>query len=335
MRLRHALLPILLSAALPAGAAMAHDQQGAKFPQDKMCLGLPAAKVAIQSYTFMGELLGITLPPELYDKPPFAKFVALQSKFGNQKPSPPAPEKIAAMLKTLRDIGYRNVEGFGLIEGPAPDVYAKLLKEAGLSPVASHYDLDPAVWSAILARAKANGQRFVGSGGFGKPGLDTLEHVLETARNLDALGKAATDQGLTFYVHNHTEEFTRSFPFDRGDGKPVMTSAWEIVAAKTDPRYVHFEVDVFWAQTAFKPEKFDELLAFMTKYRDRIVLLHMKDYAANGAVADLGRGTIDWRRVVKAAGPQIGYYIYEYDLPPNPAESARIGFDYLTCGGRG
>ncbi len=60
----------------------------------------------------------------------------------------------------------------------------------------------------------------------------------------------------------------------------------------------------------------------------------MKEMAPNAAVADMGAGTTDWRRVVEAAGPQIAYYIYEFDFPSDPAQSAKIGFDYLGCGGQ-
>lgn len=155
--------------------------------------------------------------------------------------------------------------------------------------------------------------------------------------NIDARASSArrwTDKvkSASPYVHNHTGEFDNRFPYDHSDGKPVMTSAWEIVAANTDTRFVQFEVDIFWARLAFKPDRLDDLLAFLTKYRSRIALLHMKNLAANGAVTDMGVGTTDWRRVIEAAGPQIAYYIYEFNFPSNPAKSAKIGFDYLSCG---
>lgn len=38
----------------------------------------------------------------------------------------------------------------------------------------------------------------------------------------------------------------------------------------------------------------------------------MKDLAPNGAVADMGVGTTDWRRVIEAAGLQIAYLIDDF-----------------------
>lgn len=58
------------------------------------------------------------------------------------------------------------------------------------------------------------------------------------------------------YVHNHTGEFDARFPYDPGDGKPVPTSAWEIVAANTDPRFIQFEIDVFLGSSGIQARPF-------------------------------------------------------------------------------
>jgi sugar phosphate isomerase/epimerase len=330
-------IALLASAAILSGQGVAaqgpaadHAHHAAK-PQ---CLGLPEQKVAVQTYNFAAGLAGVTFPAEWDGLPVTAKFQQAMpmfaKMFGGQQPKP-TREQIGSVLKAIHDIGFRNVEGFDLISQGSPELYAALLKENGLQAVANHTELNPAQWPERLAEAKARGQTFVGSSGFGKPGFDTLEHTLETARNLNALGKAAEAQGLKFYVHNHDKELTTQFLYDKGDGKPVMTSAWEIVAANTDPKLVHFEVDVFWALAAYKPDHFKDLTAFLEKYRSRIVMLHIKDLAANGAMAAPGKGVIDWRQVVAAAGPQIAYYIVEYDLPSDAAKVSKDGFTYLTC----
>lgn len=335
MKGRHIAPLLMISSALAAGGASAHDHSAhKKAPAAARCLGLPVEKIAIQTYVFASTLADIPVPAEWDTLPVGEKFERLKPSFAKLAGAKPDPARLETVLKQISAIGYRNIEGMDLIGGSDPAAYAKLLKDNGLQAVASHTSLDKDKWPATLAAAKARGQRFIGSGGFGSPGLDTLDHVLETARNLDTLGKAAAAEGITLYVHNHTGEFDNRFLYDHGDGKPVMTSAWEIVAANTDPRFVQFEVDIFWARLAFKPDRLDDLLAFLTKYRSRIALLHMKDLAANGAVTDMGAGTTDWRRVIEAAGPQIAYYVYEFDFPSDPAKSAKIGFDYLSCGGQ-
>ena len=102
--------------------------------------------------------------------------------------------------------------------------------------------------------------------------------------------EAAAAEGLTLYVHNHTGEFDNRFLYDHGDGKPVMTSAWEIVAANTDPRFVQFEIDVFWARLAFKPDRFDDLLAFLesqpTAHRNQLSHLERAHVSKQFALFD-------------------------------------------------
>lgn len=328
---RHIASLLLLSSALCAGTAAAHDHKHKPASAPAQCLGLPVDKIAIQTYVFASTLADIPIPAEWDTMPVAEKFERLKPSFMKLAGAKPDPARLAAVFKEISAMGYRNVESMSLISGGSPEAYAGLLKDAGLKSVASHVSLDKSKWPAQLAEAKALGQRFIGSGGFGQPGLATLDQTLETARNLNELGKAAAAEGLTLYVHNHTGEFDARYLYDNGDGKPVMTSAWEIVAANTNPRFVQFEVDIFWARLAFKPDKLDDLLGFLEKYRSRIALLHMKDLAPNGAVTDMGAGTTDWRRVVEAAGPQIAYYVYEFDFPSDPMKSARIGFDYLSC----
>lgn len=282
------------------------------------CLGIPADRIGMQLYSVATELR----PPG----PPLAA--------GAPRPAPPPvdPVKLDSVLAALSGIGWRNIENYSGNWGIGDAGYKAVLDRHQLKSVAAHEATDDAGWTAVLDRAKALGQTHVGSGNYGQPGLDTLEHVLQTAAHLNALGAQASARGLKFYVHSHRDEFTNTFSYDvNGDGRAETATAWEIVAAKTDPRHVTFEVDVHWARVALGIDKFEDLLAFLQKYRARITLLHIKDTSPTGEIADLGRGTTDWRRLVSAAGPQVAYYLWEFDRPPNPLQSAKVAYDYITC----
>jgi sugar phosphate isomerase/epimerase len=238
-------------------------------------------------------------------------------------------------LGNLHDIGWRNLETVGGNMGLGDAGLKAVLDKYQLQVVGAHEGMDEARWESVLDRSKLLGQHFVGASTFGPPGLDTLDHVLATAANLDKLGQAAHARGLKFYVHSHSTELKQRFEYDlKGNGHPRMLTAWEIVAARTDPRYVSFEVDIHWARVGMGLDHFDDLLEFLKAHRSRIVLLHIKDTTADGKIADLGLGTTDWRRVVAAAGSQVQYYLWEFDGPPKPLDSARIAFAYMTCGMR-
>jgi sugar phosphate isomerase/epimerase len=252
-------------------------------------------------------------------------------------PSGPPPgavpaDRLASAFAGMHAIGFRNMERVDGTLGLSSDAYRKAAHDNGLAVIGGHDSLDAAQWDQTLDRARALGQTYVGAAGFGEPGLDTLEHTLATAANLNRLGRAAAAKGLRLFVHNHEGEIATRFSYDlTGHGKKQPVPAWEIVAANTDPRLVTFEVDIHWTWRALGIGKSADLLAFLEKYRGRIELLHIKDTAANGGITDLGKGITDWPAVIKAAGPGVRYYIWEYDNDPDVFKSARIAYDFLRC----
>lgn len=279
------------------------------------CTPIAPGKIGAQLYTFASLLAA----------PPAEQHAA-------DKASPAAQQRLERTFGALRSAGFRNVELFGGTLGHSEGFYRSIAHKHGIAMIAGHENLDPVKWNATLDTAKRLGQRYIGSGEFGKPGFGTLSETLATAAELNRLGKAAAAKGLRFYVHNHSGELETRHLYDAsGNGRAIPTSAWEIIAANTDPHYVSFEVDIYWAWRAFGRERFRDLLSFLIKYRSRVALLHVKDTAEDGSITDLGKGITDWSAVFKAAGPGIRYYLFEYDNPSDPIRSARIGYDYLRC----
>ena len=282
------------------------------------CLSLPTAKIGMQIYSVRSAVR--PLPPR--GTPPSTPQAAFEEA------------KLDAVLEQLRRIGWRNIENVNGDWGLGAPAFKALLDKNQIKSVASHDALNDDTWAAALDRAVLLGQSLIGSGNYGMPGLDSLAQVLATAERLNKLGEQAAARGLKFYVHNHWREFNSVYPFDlNGDGKTEVVSAWEIIAAKTNPKFVNFEVDVHWTRVAFGLDNYDQVLKFLERYRSRVVLLHIKDTALDGSYTDLGRGTTDWSRLLIAAGPQISYYIWEHDNPTDPMASAKIGYDFMTCAG--
>jgi sugar phosphate isomerase/epimerase len=298
---------LLAVAALCAGQASARP--GAP---PRNCAPIPEEKIAYQLYNLTRVLQA------------------------GQAPGQPLKVSIARLsenLAAMRAAGFHHFERFGDTLGEAVPDYAATARRSGQTVIGSQGTLDPAQWEAAMDAAVALGQTEIGAAGFGAPGIDTLAHTLLTAARLNALGKRAAARGLRLYVHNHTQELTTKFPYDLGKTGTVRpVSAWKIVAATTDPRYVHFEIDVHWASVAFGVRNTGALLAFLRKYHDRIDLLHVKDTAADGKITDLGAGVTDWPAVFRAAGSGIRHYIWEYDNVPDVFRSAAIAHRFLRCG---
>lgn len=291
--------------AAAAGAAIVLGlSAGAAAAGEAACVAVPADRIAVQLYSLREAL-----------------------------PSTPEADRTEVVFAELGAIGFAGVERFAGTSGLTAEAYRAAADRRGLRIVSSHESLDPATWPERLVEAKALGQTHIGSGGFGAPGFETLEDTLATARNLNRLGEQAAVEGLVLVAHNHDGELTRFHPYDLdGDGKAEPTRAWEIIAAETDPRWVSFELDVHWTRVGLGVDRFEETLDFVRRHRDRIALLHVKDTAADGSIADLGRGTTDWARLFEAAGPGVAAYIWEHDNPADPLASARIAYDFLSCG---
>ncbi len=301
------LLSAVTSAAPPALQA----------PQARSCTPLPDEKIAVQMYSMNGAL-----------RDPNAAAGGRGGRGGTPT------SIIESVLAGLHTIGYKNTELAGIFGQPI-DTVRPLLEKNRIKVIGNHGNLtnDMTAWAQTIADAQALGQTaMIGSAGFGQPGLGGgLPNVLATAANLNKLGEAAAAKGYALYMHNHAAEIATKYEYDiKKNGKPESVSALEIVAANTDPRYVHFEIDVHWALNAYKLNQ-DDLIAFLNRLKGRIIALHVKDTAPDGTITDLGAGIIDWPRVYAAAGPDVKYYIWEYDGAPDPLKNAEIAYKYMRC----
>ncbi|OJU11306.1 MAG: hypothetical protein BGN86_12000 [Caulobacterales bacterium 68-7] len=300
----------------------------------KACVPIPVDKIGIQLYSLNAVFAGTTPAPRPPSTPESMRNggapPAAAAPATPRPPPPPAdPARVDQVLARVSAIGYRNAEGAGTAGLPVAQ-WGQLLEKNKLKLISNHGQLNPTTWDQQLADAVTTKMGpYIGSGNYGNPGLNSLEDVLATAKNLNDLGRRASAKGLRFYVHNHTREFDNKYLYDiNKDGKPVMTTAWEIVAAETDPKYVNFEVDVHWALEAFKLDQ-PAMLAFIKKYSDRIILYHIKGTKGT-ELADVGGDDTDWPAVY-AAGKKVEYYIWEYDGPPDGLKSAETAFNYMTC----
>jgi sugar phosphate isomerase/epimerase len=280
----------------------------------RTCTPLPEAKIAIQMYSMNGALRDPGAAP------------------GARGGTPPAI--VDSVLAGLHTIGYKNAELAGLF-GQTIGTVRPLMEKNQIKVIGNHGNLtaDLSAWAQTIDDAKTLGQDpMIGAAGYGPPGLNGgIENVLATAANLNKLGEAAAAKGLALYMHNHAAEVSTTYSYDiRKNGKPEMVSALEIVAANTNPRYVHFEIDVHWALNGLKGNQ-DDLIALLNRLKGRIIALHVKDTAPDGKITDLGAGVIDWPRVYAAAGPDVKYYIWEYDGAPEPMKNAEIAYKYMRC----
>ena len=222
----------------------------------------------------------------------------------------------AGTLQRVAQIGYAGVEfaGYGnltSLEMPA------LLAETRLKAVSTHLGLDalenPQL-SASIRYCKDIGCSFIVLPSLPKE-WRTQEGIRALAPRLNAIGRQCQELGITFAYHNHDFEFTR------------VSSVYllDYLTQATDPSLVKIELDVYWAAYAgVDPVSYLQVLA------DRVVLVHLKDMAADRSMTEVGKGILNMQQICAFAQARGLWGIVEHDYPQIPSlESARISFEYF------
>lgn len=132
------------------------------------------------------------------------------------------------------------------------------------------------------------------------PDYPTDEVIAEYATYFNRIGELSAERGMQFCYHPRQQEMKVT------DGK----SAFETIAANTDPEKVHFEIDTYEATEA--EVDVEELLKRLTK---RVTLLHIHDH---GIIGDSEK--IDFEKII-AQGIRTGVKdifveVRNFSLPP-------------------
>ena len=106
---------------------------------------------------------------------------------------------------------------------------------------------------------------------------------------------------------------------------------------ETDPRFVHLEMDIYWAYAAKNLFPGFEPLDYVQAQPHRYALWHVKDGATaappdpDGLVfVDVGDGVIDFRTFFDEQGNK-GYHQYVVERDSAPGGSANPGQSYRTA----
>lgn len=218
------------------------------------------------------------------------------------------------VVKTLADLGYTQVEGFG---GNFEDAagFRSLLDQNGLSMPSGHFSVDMLENEPekALEIAKALGIRRIYC-----PYLDESERPGDAAgwtafaARLEAIGERMRAGGVAFGWHNHDFEFVAC-----DDGTLPMQAILD------GAPNIDWEADIAWIIRGGA-----DPFAWISANKDRITAAHVKDIAPAGECADedgwsdVGHGTVDWTALMaalKEAG--VDLFVIEHD---NPSDATRF-----------
>ena len=218
-------------------------------------------------------------------------------------------------MEIAAQAGYTGVE-FAGYDGIAGPEMRRLLASLGLRGTGSHIaydalrdDLDGCVRYCLEA----------GITSAACPGceMNDRDQALAQAEFLEACAERCGAEGIPFAYHNHAHEFA-----DAGNGETLF----DVLLHNTSK--LGAELDVFWAAYAGV-----DPLAFIQTYAGRVPLLHFKEFGAENANVELGRGCLDFAALARAGLAQGTRELIveqeQYTMPPE--ESIRVDAAYMQA----
>jgi sugar phosphate isomerase/epimerase len=265
------------------------------------------------------------------------------------------PYGFERVLARVAELGYKEVEFAGYTQHTSilgrqitPAEIRKILDDNGLVANGTHTSINPTTFTEQLDISETLGMKHIGTGN--DPSNSVYTADWDAAADLwNELGRQAKRRGMKLYTHNHDAAY--GFLLDEGpldaNGKPTRSSGMrklEYFFGKADPKYVFFELDIYWAYVArFKHQKFtdkrgvertdlfDPILNVASR-GDRFPLFHAKDGNRNSALSNgyemvpLGEGDINFQQFFETIGDaDYRHANWEQDNAPggtaNPGQS--------------
>ncbi|WP_235996684.1 sugar phosphate isomerase/epimerase family protein [Aestuariimicrobium ganziense] len=233
-------------------------------------------------------------------------------------------EEPEAVLADLAEIGFKNVEPFGLTN--FADVLAEGLPKHGLVAPTTHSMLGTLTGSRevevdtneVLDAAEKVGVKTIICPASSPELWQTRDGIAQVAEMLNKANALAAERGLEVGYHNHWWEIET--PFDEGTGLDVLASL-------VDPA-VRIEVDTYWASVGGT-----DVNALLGRLGDRVIALHLKDGDGsrdNKKQVAAGQGVIPIMDFV-AAAPSMRYGVIELDdCSTDKTTAVRESFAYLN-----
>jgi sugar phosphate isomerase/epimerase len=244
---------------------------------------------------------------------------------------------VPGTLAKIAEVGFKEVEFAGLF-GQSPKDVRAMLDKSGLSAPATHVD-----WATVenklpetLESAKILGHQFIIVPWIGEVERKQPDIWKKAADLFNRTGAASQKAGIQFAYHQHGFEFV---PSDALGGK----MPYDFLLENTDPGLVKMELDICWTVAAEQ-----DPVAYFDRHPGRFPLVHVKDWLKDGTqskayagalgpdtkftgqMANVGSGSIDWKRIFAESGKAgIRHYIIEHDAPKSPLDDMRTSFNYV------
>lgn len=201
-------------------------------------------------------------------------------------------------IKVLAAAGFQNIElcspvgyadsGFAGLAKYTPAELKKILSDAGVTCISSHFGLDELRKDqpARIAWAKDLGLTQMLVATLSGPKNPTLDDVKRAADEYNKIGELAAKSGIQQGLHN--EDFECSMV----NGKRTYDVLFELL----DPKLVKFQFQVSTIEQGF------DAAEYLTKYPERFISMHVQGWSAQTKkIMPVGKDTLNWKKIFTAA----------------------------------
>jgi len=201
-------------------------------------------------------------------------------------------------VKQLADAGFQAIElcspvgyadeGFGGLAKYKGAELRKILGDAGVTCVSSHFGIDELRKNQDdrIAWAKDVGLTQMLVPSLDGPEKPTMDDVKRAADEYNKMGEKAAHAGIQQGLHNENFELTVV------DGKRTYDLLLELL----DPKFVKFQFQVSTISRGY------DAAEYFTKYPGRFVSMHVQGWsAATKKTMAVGQDSLDWKKIFTAA----------------------------------
>ena len=225
-------------------------------------------------------------------------------------------ENFVQVLQDVAAMGYAGVETAGL-QGRSPAEIRRICDDLGLVVSSAHVGMPTAEnLNETVETAKALGYEYVISG-YGPDQFRTLNAIKAAAEDAAAAAELLKPHGLKLGCHNHYWEF------DLVEGRYGYSWFFEMAPN------VFSELDTYWACNFGVVD----VPLVVAMHKKNLPLLHIKDgpLVKGQPHTAVGAGKMNFKAVIKAAGPTTQWLVVELDeCATDMTEAVRQSCRYLA-----
>lgn len=220
-------------------------------------------------------------------------------------------KKMDYALKSVAEMGYSFVEFAGFFCIPAVEIKA-MLDNYGLYCSSTHTG-----WQEVADNFEKTVKyhKTIGNNNIIVPGADlsSQEKIDAFVAMVNEFQPKLSAEGIKFHYHNHSHEF-----LPNNDGSFIHKQLEERTK-------IMFQIDTYWAFAAKK-----DPVEMITRLKDRIEIIHLKDGDGGHNGFSLGQGTAPVA-AVRAKALELGFtmVVESESLDPDGVSEVKRCIDYL------